>query len=130
MQPLSVLVVDANQSFLGFTVRYLEETYAGRVCVAGAARPDEALALAAASRPQMVLVGLSGPVGAALALIAELRQCGVHHVVAMSQLGSAGYAHAALAAGATAFADKDRLQIELASILNGLINHWAYERGV
>ncbi|KPV48842.1 hypothetical protein SE17_35890, partial [Kouleothrix aurantiaca] len=98
-----------------------QETHTGRVCVAGAARPDEALALAAATRPQVVLVGLSGPVVAALALIAELRQSGAQHVVAMSQLGSAGYAQAALAAGATAFVDKDRLQIDLVPVLNDLM---------
>jgi len=128
MQTLSVLIVDANQSFLGFTVRYIEETYARYVCVVGAARPEEALALALTGKPALVLVGLSRPVVAALTLLAELRQNGVHHRIAMGQLGSAGYAGAALAAGATAFVDKDRLQTDLSPILHDLINRQICER--
>jgi DNA-binding NarL/FixJ family response regulator len=34
-------------------------------------------------------------------------------IVALSQLGSAGYTHAALAAGADLFVDKDRMQVDL-----------------
>lgn len=118
MQPLSVLVVDANQRFLRSTVRYLAETQPGVIDVVGAVTClHEALAQAAALRPEVVLVGLSRPVAAALALITELCRSSPCRVVAMGQLGSAGYAQAALAAGAAIFVDTDRLQSELALAL-------------
>jgi DNA-binding NarL/FixJ family response regulator len=57
---------------------------------------------------------MSGPISRALGLMADLqRQMPALAVVAMSQLGEAGYSQAALEAGAAAFVDKDRLRIDL-----------------
>ena len=115
MAPISVLVVDSNPAFLRFVVQYLDEQHSETISVAGAAfRESDALILAAAISPQVVLVGMSGPISRALDLIANLRRrLPQLEVVALSQLGSAGYAQAALAAGADIFVDKDRLRIDL-----------------
>jgi DNA-binding NarL/FixJ family response regulator len=110
-----VLVIDSNPAFLRFVVQYLDEQHSETISVAGAAfRESDALILAAAAGPQAVLVGMSGPASGALNLIANLRrQLPGLDVVAFSQLGSAGYAQAALAAGADIFVDKDRLRADL-----------------
>ena len=115
MLPISVLVIDSNPAFLRFVVQYLDEQHSETIRVAGAAfRETDALILAAAIDPQAVLVGMSGSVSSALALIANLRQrLPLLDVVAFSQLGSAGYAQAALEAGADIFVDKDRLRVDL-----------------
>jgi DNA-binding NarL/FixJ family response regulator len=116
MVPVSVLVMDSNPAFLRLVVQYLEEQYGAKIRVAGAAfRPSDALILAAAIAPQVLLVGMSGSIGPALGLIADVRRLlPAATVVAMSQLGAAGYAQAALAAGADVFVDKDRLRVDLA----------------
>lgn len=115
MMPVSVLVIDSNPAFLRFVVQYLDEQYSEMISVAGAAfRQADALTLAAAISPQVALVGMNGPVSATLGLIANLRHLRPSlPVIALSQLGSAGYAQAALAAGADMFVDKDRLQADL-----------------
>src|SRR5689334_18796797 len=94
MAPVSVLVIDSNPVFLRFVVQFLEEQYSATIHVAGAAfREADALTLAAAINPQAVLIGMSGSIGAALGLIAALRRLLPSlEVVAMSQLGAAGYA--------------------------------------
>jgi DNA-binding NarL/FixJ family response regulator len=114
--PISVLVIDSNPAFLRFVVQYLEERHSEMIRVAGAAfRESDALILAAAISPQVILVGISGPLYTALGLIANVRRLMPSlAVVAMSQLGAAGYAQVALEAGATAFVDKDRLRADLA----------------
>jgi DNA-binding NarL/FixJ family response regulator len=116
MVPVSVLVIDFHPAFLRFVVQYLDEQHSQTIRVAGSAfREADALALAAAIRPQVVLIGMSGSITAALSLIADLRcKMPTLEIVVMSQLGAAGYAQAALSAGAAAFVDKDRLRVELA----------------
>lgn len=115
MAPISVLVMDSNPVFLRFVVQYLDERHGETIRVAGAAfRESDALVLAEAIGPRVALVGMSGSIGSALGLIADMRRLLPSlAVVAMCQLGSAGYAQAALDAGADAFVDKDRLRIEL-----------------
>ena len=129
MLPITVLVIDSNPAFLRFVVQYLDEQHCETIRVAGAAfRASDALILAAATNPQAALIGMSGSICSALGLIADLRRMLPSlEVVAMSQLGAAGYAQAALAAGADAFVDKDRLRVDLvpaiiqaASARNGL----------
>jgi DNA-binding NarL/FixJ family response regulator len=107
--------MDSNPTFLRFVVQYLEEQPGQMFQVTGAAfREADALILATAACPQLALVGMSGPVASALRLIADLQQQAPELVVvAMSQLGAAGYAQAALEAGAAAFVDKDRLRMDL-----------------
>jgi DNA-binding NarL/FixJ family response regulator len=119
MGPISVLVMDSNPTFLRFVVQYLEEQPGQLFNVAGAAfREADALVLAGAAKPQVALVGMSGPISSALDLMADLqRRLPALAVVAMSQLGEAGYSQAALEAGATAFVDKDRLRIDLVSAI-------------
>ena len=116
MPPVPVLVVDFHPVFLRFVVQYLDEQHSEAIRVVGAAFHEaDALALATAISPQVVLIGMSGSIDGALRFIADLRRLlPALEVVAMSQLGAAGYAQAALAAGAAAFVDKDRLRVELA----------------
>jgi len=115
MLPITVLVIDSNPAFLRFVVQYLDEQHCETIRVAGAAfRASDALILAAATNPQAALIGMSGSIGSTRGLIADLRRMLPSlDVVAMSQLGAAGYVQAALAAGADAFVDKDRLQVDL-----------------
>jgi len=124
MAPVSVLVIESNPVFLRFVVQFLDEQYGETIHVAGAAfREADALTLAAAINPQAVLIGMSGSIGAALGLIAALRRLLPSlEVVAMSQLGAAGYAQAALAAGASAFVDKDQLRVDLAPAILQVAN--------
>ena len=116
MAPVSVLVVDFHPAFLRFVVQYLDEQHSNTIRVVGAAfREVDALALATVVSPQVALIGMSGSIDGALKLIADLRRLlPALEVVAMSQLGAAGYAQAALAAGAAVFVDKDQLRAELA----------------
>jgi DNA-binding NarL/FixJ family response regulator len=109
--------VDSNPTFLRFVVQYLEDQPGQMFQVTGAAfREADALILAAAVNPQVALVGMSGPIASALRLIADLQErLPTLAVVAMSQLGAAGYAQVALKAGAAAFVDKDRLRMDLVS---------------
>ena len=119
MIPVSVLVIDSNPAFLRLVVQYLDEQHSETIRVAGAAfRESDALVLATAIGPQVALVGLSGSISSALGLIANVRRLQPSlAIVAMSQLGAAGYAQAALAAGAAAFVDKDRLRVDLVPAL-------------
>jgi DNA-binding NarL/FixJ family response regulator len=119
MAPISVLVTDSNPTFLRFVVQYLDDQHNERIQVVGAAfRESDALILAAATGPQVALVGMSGRISSALDLIADLRRLlPSPAIVAMCQLGAAGYAQKALDAGAAAFVDKDLLRLELVPAL-------------
>ena len=94
--------VRPNPALLRLMVRYLEEHHAESLTVARAASCEaDALALAAAAHPQVVLLGMYGPAQDALQLIVSLsRLLPSVIVVGMSDLGVAGYAQAALDAGA------------------------------
>jgi DNA-binding NarL/FixJ family response regulator len=129
MQPYSVLKMDPNPAFLRFVVHYIEERHSETAHVVGAVfRASDALMLAGAAAPQVAIVGLSGPIDTALGLIADLRRVLPEMaVVAMSQLGSAGYAQAALEAGADCFVDKDSLLAELGPAIRRAVDarrHW------
>ena len=75
MIPLSMLVFDPHPGLLRLIVQYLEEHHAGTLVIAGAAfRDTDTLALAAATCPQVVLLGMNGQLQDALQLIVALRR--------------------------------------------------------
>jgi len=115
MHPFSMLVFDPHPALLRMLVRYLEEQHSGMLIIAGAAfREADALVLAMATSPEVVLLGMRGPMTHALQLIVALR-CLLPTViiVMMNDLGMAGYAQAALDGGADTFVDKDHLNADL-----------------
>jgi len=114
MEPLTILVINGHPMLLREVVRFLEEQ-ASRYTVSGAAfRAADALTLAAAHRPQAILLGLSSTPDPGLSLIAELRRIVPRaRVVVMASLALAEYSCAARAAGADACIDKERLRTDL-----------------
>jgi DNA-binding NarL/FixJ family response regulator len=115
MPLFTLLVFDPHPALLGILVRYIEAHHADSLTVAGAAfREPDALALAASAYPQVVLLGMRGAIPDGLGLIAAVRRLLPSAIiVGMSHLGTAGYAQAALDAGADTFVDKDDLKARL-----------------
>jgi DNA-binding NarL/FixJ family response regulator len=115
MPPFSILVFDSHPALLGALIQHIEAHHAESLAIAGAAfRQSDALVLAAATSPQIVLLGTSGPMQEAARLIEHLhRLLPSAIVVLMTHLGMAGYAQAALDIGADMFVDKDHLNTRL-----------------
>jgi DNA-binding NarL/FixJ family response regulator len=115
MPLLSMLIFDTHPALLGILVRYLKEQHAELLTVAGAAcREADMLSLAATTCPQIVVLGVCGPMQDTIRLIDAVRRLLPSVIiVAMCQLGMAGYAQAALDAGADIFVDKDDLKRRL-----------------
>lgn len=115
MSPFSLLVYEAHPVLLAMLVRYIQERHSKSLAVTGATfREAEALALAATTSPQVVLLGRRGTMQDADALIAAMRRLlpsGI--LVGMGQLGTAGYESAALAAGVDVFVDHADLKTAL-----------------
>ncbi|MEI8306009.1 MAG: hypothetical protein WCF99_02975 [Chloroflexales bacterium] len=112
---ISVLVVAHHPAFVQMVSRFLDEPRACTVAVVGAVfRPDDALALAAVRRPQVIVLGLDGNAPEALALIAPLRVIVPDvKIIAIAQLGLVEYQQAALSVGTDRFLSVDTLHRDL-----------------
>ncbi len=115
MNPVSVLFVDDNPTFLRIATRFLQECYHNEVVVVGAAGGgDEALTHALELRPQVILLDMSMPGLTGLGTIARLRSMMPEvGIIAMTLLDTNGYRSAALAAGASEFIPKATLNTDL-----------------
>jgi DNA-binding NarL/FixJ family response regulator len=115
MEPLVVLLVDANPIFRQSVVRFLHEHAPDDLVIGGAASGGaEALALATSLHPVVVLLGLAGSARPGLQLLPQVRatlpQTGI---IVLGVLDTDGYRQAARAAGADAFLSKDGLKSTL-----------------
>jgi DNA-binding NarL/FixJ family response regulator len=113
MNPISILLVDDNPSFLRIATRFLQE-HDDVVVVGTAGGGEEALALAEDQQPDIVLIDLAMPGLSGLATIPLLRivlpEVGI---IALTVLDTNGYRQAALAAGANDFVPKANLDTDL-----------------
>jgi DNA-binding NarL/FixJ family response regulator len=108
-EPIRILVVDDNATFLEIVLEYLRRQ--DQLAVVGATqRGQEALALAQQVRPQVVLLDLRMPDLPGLEAIPHLRASlpGLG-IIILTQHSLEAYRQAALAAGADEFVSKRRL---------------------
>ncbi len=113
MNPISILLVDDNPSFLRIATRFLQE-HDDVVVVGTAGGGEEALTLVQDQQPDIVLIDLAMPGLSGLATIPLLRivlpEVGI---IALTVLDTNGYRQAALAAGANDFVPKANLDTDL-----------------
>ena len=122
MEPVRVLLVDDNLTFLRIAARFLEHEL-DRVTVVGTATGgDEALAKAGCLLPEVVLLDLMMPGMNGLEVIPRLKAIlpGVC-IVALTLLDTSSYRSAALSAGADAFIAKTAMSTDLLPVIQQLI---------
>lgn len=115
MDPISVLLVDDNPTFLNILVRFLEVHHQNELVIVGTAGVGEGvLAAAQVLRPQVILIALGMPGLPCLEIIARLRETLPEvGIIALTLLDTDGYREAALAAGANEFVAKATLTTDL-----------------
>ena len=113
MEPISVLLVDDNPTFLRVATRFLQAHES--VNVVGTANGGrEALAKAQDLRPQVILLDLAMPDMPGLQAIPRLRELSPQtSIIALTLLDTSGYRQAALSAGADDFVPKAALNTDL-----------------
>lgn len=113
MNPISVLLVDDNPTFLRIVERYLQA--AEEIEVVGAVEGgDDALALVHRLKPDVVLTDLAMPKVSGMETILRMRAAWPKMgIIALTLLDTAGYRQAALTAGADDFVAKDTLNTQL-----------------
>jgi len=113
MEPISVLLVDDNPTFLRIVGRYLQAE--DDVAVVGSAEGgDEALALVHTLKPDVVLTDLAMPKVSGMETILRMRAAWPKMgIIALTLLDTTGYRQAALTAGADDFVAKDALNTDL-----------------
>jgi len=115
MEPVRVLLVDDNPTFLRIAARFLEQEHCQEVVVVGTATGGEdALAKAKHLAPQVVLLDLMMPGMNGLEVIPRLKAMLPEvYIVALTLLDTSSYRSAALSAGADAFIAKTAMNTEL-----------------
>lgn len=115
MDPISVLLVDDNPTFLRVLTRFLLQQYQDEVRVVGTASCGmAALARAQELRPRVILLDLAMPGLPGLNTIPRLRTMLPDvGIIALTLLDPNGYREAALAAGANEFVAKATLATDL-----------------
>lgn len=113
MNPISVLLVDDNPTFLRILSDFLREEE--EVLVVGTAGSgEEALEKAQELLPQVVLLDLAMPGMGGLAAIPRIKEMLPNTaVIALTVLDTNGYREAAMAAGADEFVAKGNLSADL-----------------
>lgn len=113
MEPISVLLVDDNPTFLRIVERYLKKQDAVKV-VGTVEGGEEALVEVHRLKPDVVLTDLAMPRVTGMETILRLRAAWPRMgIIALTLLDTDGYRQAALTAGADAFVAKDTLNTEL-----------------
>lgn len=113
MKPITVMLVDDNPTFLGIAARFLQQHDEVRV-VSAAVGGEEAIGLAQAIQPQVILLDLAMPELPGLKAIPLLREALPRvGIIALTLLNTDGYRQAALAAGANDFVAKGNMNTEL-----------------
>jgi len=113
MEPISVLLVDDNPTFLRVAARFLQ-AHEGVNVVGTANGGQEALVKAQDLRPQVILLDLAMPDLPGLQAIPRLREVVPQTgIIALTLLDTSGYRQAALSAGADDFIPKAALNTDL-----------------
>lgn len=112
-EPISVLLVDDNPTFLRVTTRYLQQQE-DMIVVGVAPSGEKGLAEAIKLQPKIVLLDLAMPDLSGLELIPRLKEAhpGIC-IIALTVLNTEGYRRAALEAGADEFLPKAVMATEL-----------------
>ena len=115
MEPVRVLLIDDNKTFLRLANAYLYEEHHDEVSVVGVARNGrKGLAKARFLKPHIVLLDLKMPDLPGLEVIPlfrqEMPQVGI---IVLTLMSANGYREAAIAAGADAFVSKVDLSTHL-----------------
>ncbi len=114
MEPVRVLLVDDNLTFLRIAARFLERELDWITVVGTATGGGEALAKAGHLLPEIVLLDLMMPDMNGLEVIPRLRALLPEvHIVALTLLDTSCYRLAALSAGADAFIAKAAMSTDL-----------------
>ena len=122
MQPISVLLVDDNPTFLNIVQRFLQNEDNIKV-IAAVENGKEALALVHQLRPDVVLIDLAMPQISGMETILRMRAAWPKMgVIALTLLDTSGYRQAALTAGADAFVAKDTLNTELVPTIEEVVS--------
>ncbi len=120
MDPISVLLVDDNPTFLRIVERFLQSQEGLRV-VGTASNSQGALEQAQALAPQVVLLDLAMPGTNGLETIPQLRQALPDtRIIILTLLDVQGYRSAALSAGADGFVSKSALNLDLVPTIRNL----------
>jgi two-component system nitrate/nitrite response regulator NarL len=113
MEPISVLLVDDNPTFLDIVTRFLQQQQDIKV-VNAVNGGKEAMAQVYGLKPDVVLVDLAMPQVTGMETILRLRAAWPKMgIIALTLLDTSGYRQAALTAGADDFVAKDSLNAEL-----------------
>jgi two-component system nitrate/nitrite response regulator NarL len=113
MEPISVLLVDDNPTFLRVAARFLQ-SHEGVNVVGTANGGQEALTKTQTLRPQVILLDLAMPDLPGLQAIPRLRELSPQTgIIALTLLDTSGYRQAALSAGADDFIPKAALNTDL-----------------
>jgi DNA-binding NarL/FixJ family response regulator len=109
------MLVDDNPTFLRVATTFLEENSHGELDIVGAAHGgEEALALAQALQPHVVLLDLAMPGLSGMETAPRLHQAlPAVGIIALTVFGSERYRQAALTAGADDFVSKTALITDL-----------------
>lgn len=115
MAPIRVMLVDDNPTFLRVATTFLEENSHGELDIVGAAHcGEEALALAPALQPQIILLDLAMPGLSGMETAPRLQQALPEvGIIALTVFGGERYRQAALTAGADDFVSKTALITDL-----------------
>jgi DNA-binding NarL/FixJ family response regulator len=116
MQPISVLLVDDNTTFLNILKSYLQERqWEKTLRVIGTANcGEDALKKASGLKPDVVLLDLVMPGMSGFQVIPRLKQALPQvQIIVLTLLDSPDYRQTSLAAGADFFVAKENLDIDL-----------------
>ncbi len=122
MNPISVMLVDDNPTFLRVTAQFLEAHT--DVVIAGTANGgEEALSKARALQPQVILIDLAMPDLPGLKAIPRLREMLPETgIIALTVMNTRSFREAALAAGANIFLPKANMRTDLLPAIRQLVH--------
>jgi DNA-binding NarL/FixJ family response regulator len=126
-QPISILLVDDNESFLRAEERFLRQKE-GVSIVGQASNGGEALNMVKDLEPRVVLLDIAMPEVTGIDLIPELRDAHPSvGIIALTVMDTESYREAALAAGADAFLSKSALFTDLLPTIHYVVSKQKFE---
>lgn len=121
MNPISVLVIDDNPTFLRVVTRFLKEHKEIKV-VGSFSGAEEALGQIHELRPDVVLIDLAMPKMSGMEGILRLRAVWPQvQIIALTLMNTSSYRQAALSAGADEFVPKDTLNTDLLPAIHQVV---------
>ncbi len=122
LKPISILLVDDNESFLRAEGRFLRQKL--DVSIVGQANDGgEALNMVKELEPRVVLLDIAMPDATGIDLIPELREADPSvGIIALTVMDTESYREAALAAGADAFLSKSALFTDLLPTIHYVVS--------